>query len=103
MLFALFTQEISCQSTGDIGVCSHLLLRDFEACTVSYGPCFSVPVLRLGSKLHGPEVPREKKKLQGSVVYSRDQEMRLVRYLLHLCVQIHVGGEGFNENMKTNV
>ena len=51
----------------------------------------------------GQKFQEKKKKLQGSVVYSRDQEMRLVRYLLHLCVQIHVGGEGFNENMKTNV
>ena len=92
MLFTLFTHEISCQSTGDISVCSHLLLRDFEACTVSYGPIFSAPVLRLRPKLHGPEVSREK----GSVVYNRDQEMRLVRYLLYHCVQIHVGEEDFN-------
>ena len=96
MLFILFTHEISCQSTGDISVCSHLLLRDFEACTVSYGPCFSALVLRLRPKLHGPEVPRGKKKKQGSVVYNRDQEMRLVRYLLYHCVQIHVGEEDFN-------
>lgn len=92
MLFTLFTHEISCQSTGDISVCSHLLLRDFDACTVSYGPIFSAPVLRLRPKLHGPEVLREK----GSVVYNRDQEMRLVRYLLYHCVQIHVGEEDFN-------
>lgn len=92
MLFTFVTHEISCQSTGDISVCSHLLLRDFDACTVSYGPIFSAPVLRLRPKLHGPEVSREK----GSVVYNRDQEMRLVRYLLYHCVQIHVGEEDFN-------
>ena len=38
---------------------------------------------------------KKKKKKQGTVVYNRDQEMRLVRLLYH-CVQIHVGEEDFN-------
>ena len=60
----------------------YLLLTEYEGRTVNYGPRF--PPSTYGPSAKARAINRRGK--QGSVIYSTDQETRLVRYLLYLFI-----------------